>query len=170
MTMQYDVKAAKIQGSGLLYVGRVRLKQLSIIGTGTAGYIDIFDTATAPTAATYARSGTTVTVTSSAHGLNTGDKVGIAYVGATNVAPVSGNYIITKVDANSFTITDLNSGTIAGGTVCNYVTGGAEWVLGANTGTGVQPFQFLLPGEGTLCEYGIYSNSSNIVATQISYG
>jgi hypothetical protein len=170
MTMQYDVKTAKIQGPGLLYVGRVRLKQGTVLGNGTAGYIDFFDTASAPTAATYARSGTTVTVTATAHGLNTGDRVGIAYVAAAGVAPVSGNYTITKLTADTFTITDLNSGTIAGGTVCNYVNGGGRWAMGINTGTNLQPFQLLVPSEGVLCEQGIYANSVNITSTQITYG
>jgi hypothetical protein len=170
MTMQYDVKTSKVQGAGFLVVGRVRLKQGTILGNGTAGYIDFFDTNTAPTAATYGRSGTTVTVTSTGHGLVTGNKVGIAYVAASNVAPVSGNYTVTVVDANTFTITDLNSGTIATSTVCNYVTNGNKWAMGTNTGTNLQPFQLLVPSEGILCEQGVYANSSNITSTQITYG
>lgn len=167
--MQYDVKTSKVQGVGFLYVGRVRLKQATILGSGTSGYIDFFDTATAPTAATYGRNGTSVTVTSTGHGLSTGAKVGIAYVAASNIAPVSGNYTITVVDANTFTITDLNSGTISTGTVCNYVSNG-EWLMGINTGTNVQPYQILLPGEGILCRFGVYANSVNINSTQITYG
>jgi hypothetical protein len=170
MTMQYDVKTSKIQGSGLMYSGRVRLKQGTILGSGTAGYLDFFDTTTAPTAATYGRSGTTVTVTKTAHGLSTGDTVGIAYIAAGGVAPVSGNYKITKVDADTFTITDLNSGTIATSTVCNYVNNGGRWLMGINTGTNLQPFQLLIPGEGILATLGIYASSSNITSTQITYG
>jgi hypothetical protein len=171
MTMQYDVKTAKIQGSGLMFSGRVRLKQGTVIGNGTAGYIDFFDSVSAPVAATYGRSGYTVTVTKTAHGLYTGNRVGIAYVAAGGVAPVSGNYTITKVDADTFTITDLNSGTIATSTVCNYVaTNNARWLMGINTGTNLQPFQLLIPGEGILCEQGVYVNSSNITSTQITYG
>lgn len=169
MTVQYDVRTSKVQGPGFLFVGRVRLKQATVLGSGTAGYIDFFDTTTAPTAATYGRSGTTVTVTSTGHGLSTGAKVGIAYVAASNVAPVSGNYPITVVDANTFTITDLNSGSISTGTVCNYVANG-DWLLGINTGTNVQPYQVLLPGEGLLCVNGVYANSVNITSAQITYG
>ena len=170
MTMQYDVKTSKVQGPGFMYIGRVRLKQGTVIGNGTAGYLDFFDTATVPTAATYGRSGTTDTVTKTGHGLSTGDIVGIAYVAASNVAPVSGNYPITKVDADTFTITDLNSGTIATSTVCNYVNNGGRWLLGINTGTNLQPFQLLIPSEGILCIQGIYANSVNITSTQITYG
>lgn len=171
MTMQYDVKTAKIQGSGQMVVGRVRMKQGTIIGNGTAGYIDFFDSTTAPVAATYGRSGYTVTVTATAHGLLTGDRVGIAYIAASGVAPVSGNYPVTVVDANTFTITDLNSGTIATSTVCHYTnSGNGNWIMGLNTLTGVQPFQLLIPGEGILCQRGIYSLSSNITSTQVTYG
>jgi hypothetical protein len=168
--MQYDVKSAKLSGSGFLILGRTRLKQVGFIGNGTAGSFDIFDTATAPVSATYARSGTTVTVTSSAHGLNTGDTVGISYAAATGVAAVSGNYQITKVNDNSFTITDLNSGSISGGTVCIYVSGGGRWLYGLTTSTGVQPFQILVPGEGILASLGLYSHSSNIASLSVSYG
>lgn len=170
MTMQYDVKTAKVQGVGFLVLGRTRLKQVTVLGNGTAGYYDIFDTDTAPTSATYARALKVVTVTKTAHGLSTGDKVGIAYVAAANIAPVSGNYTITRVDADTFTINDLNSGTIAGGTVCHYVTNGNRWSMGINTGTNLQPYQILIPGEGILCEQGVYANSSNITSTQVSYG
>jgi len=169
MTMQYDVKTAKIQGVGAVVSGRCRLKQATIIGSGTAGYIDFFDSTTAPVAATYGRSGTTVTVTSTGHGLTTGTRVGIAYVAASNVAPVSGTYTITVTDANTFTITDLNSGTNATGTVCNYVAN-SSWLMGINTGTNVQPYQVLVPGEGILCSKGVYANSVNITSTQVTYG
>jgi hypothetical protein len=74
------------------------------------------------------------------------------------------------VAANLAAITDLNSGTIATSTVCNYVAGGGRWLLGITTSTGVQPFQILVPGEGILCLYGIYTNSLNIASTQITYG
>jgi len=171
MTMQYDVKTSKIQGSGCMVSGRTRLKQGTIIGTGTAGQIDFFDSVVAPTAATYGRSGTTVTVTSTGHGLNTGDKIGIAYYPASNVAPVSGNYSITVTDANTFTILDLNSGTISTGTTCYYTnTNTGNWLMGLNTSTGVQPFQLIIPGEGILCQKGIYSQSTNILSTQVTYG
>jgi len=168
--MQYDVKTAKIQGSGLMVSGRCRMKQGTIIGNGTAGSIDFFDSVTAPVAATYGRSGTTITVTATAHGLNTGDRIGIAYAAASGVAPVSGNYTITKVDADTFTITDLNSGTIATSTVCHYTNTNGNWIMGLNTLTGVQPFQLLIPGEGILCRAGIYSLSTNITSTQVTYG
>ena len=166
--MQYDVKASHLSGSGLMVSGRVRLKNLIYLGTGTAGSIDVFDTTTAPVSATYARSGYTVTVTKTAHGLSTGQTVGITYSAASNVSAVSGNYPITVLTADTFTITDLNTGTIAGGTACLYSTG--KWLGGFNTSTGVQPFQVILPGEGVLAENGIYAVITNILFQTVHYG
>jgi len=169
MTMQYDVKGSHFSGSGLAVSGRTRLKNLIYLGTGTAGSIDIFDTTTAPvTTATYARSGTTVTVTSTAHGLTTGQNIGITYATASGVSAVAGNYVVTVTGANTFTITDLNSGTIAAGTACIYSTG--KWVTSYNTGTAVQPFQVIFSGEGILAQNGIYVVVTNISFQTIQYG
>jgi hypothetical protein len=166
--MQYDVKTSHSSGSGLLVSGRVRLKNLIYLGTGTAGGIDLFDTTTTPVAATYARSGYTVTVTKTAHGLATGQNVGITFSAASSVSPVAGNYVITVLTADTFTITDLNTGTIAGGTACIYSTG--KFLGGYNTSTGVQPFQVIVPGEGILAQNGVYAVVTNIVFQTITYG
>jgi len=169
MTMQYDVKSAHFSGSGFAILGRTRLKNLIYLGTGTAGGIDLFDTTVAPVNATYGRSGTTITITSTAHGLSTGNIVGITYSPASAVSPVAGNYVITVVDANTFTITDINSGTIATGTSCTY-SGTGRWMVGYNTGTAVQPFQVIFSGEGVLANTGIYVVETNISFQTIQYG
>ena len=60
---------------------------------------------------TYSRSGTTVTVTITAHGLTTAT----AYrVDCTSGTGTDGTYTITVVDANTFTYTDSASGTTSG--------------------------------------------------------
>jgi len=168
MTMQYDVKGTHFSGSGLAVSGRVRLKNLVYLGTGTAGSIDVFDTTTAPVSATYARSGYTVTVTSTAHGLVTGQVVGITYAAASGVAAVAGNYVVTVTGANTFTITDLNTGTIASGTACVFSTG--KFMTGYNTGTAVQPFQVIFSGEGILALNGIWIVVTNISFQTVQYG
>ena len=168
MTMQYDVKASHLSNSGLMVSGRTRLKNLVYLGTGTAGSIDIFDTTTAPVTATYARSGYTVTVTSTAHGLVSGQNIGLTFAAATGTSATAGNYVVTKLTADTFTITDINTGTIAGGTACIYSTG--KWLVSYNTTTGVQPFQVILPGEGVLAQSGIYAVVTNIVFQTIHYG
>jgi hypothetical protein len=167
--MQYDVKGSHSSGSGLVVSGRVRLKNLIYLGTGTAGSIDLFDTTTAPvTTATYARSGTTVTVTSTGHGLTTGQNIGITYAAASGVSAIAGNYTVTVTGVNTFTITDLNSGTIAASTACVYSTG--KWLTSYNTGTAVQPFQVIFSGEGILAQSGVYVVVTNINYQTIQYG
>jgi len=168
MTMQYDVKGSHFSGSGLAVSGRVRLKNLVYLGTGTAGSIDVFDTTTAPVSATYARSGTTVTVTSTAHGLTTGQNIGITYAAASGVSAVAGNYVITVTGANTFTITDINTGTIAASTACVYSTG--KFITSYNTGTAVQPFQVIFSGEGILAQNGLYVVVTNINFQTLQYG
>ena len=168
MTMQYDVKGSHLSGSGIMVSGRARLKNLVYLGTGTAGSIDIFDTVTAPVSATYARSGTTITVTKTSHGLVSNQTLGMTFSAASGASATAGNYIITVVDANSFTVTDINTGTIASGTACIYSTG--VWMTGYNTGTAVQPFQAIFSGEGILASTGIYVSVTNISFQTIQYG
>ena len=49
--MQTDVKAGHLNNSGFVVLGRNRLKAVSMVGTATAGTLDIFDTTTAPVSA-----------------------------------------------------------------------------------------------------------------------
>ena len=44
MTMQYDVKATSANASAQLVTGRVRLKQFTFVGSGTAGSLTLYDT------------------------------------------------------------------------------------------------------------------------------
>ena len=167
--MQTDVKAAHLNNTGFMLLGRTRLKALSVVGTATAGTLDVFDTTTAPvTTATYARSGTTVTVTSTAHGLVTGDVRGFAFASVSGVSATNGNYTITKTGANTFTLTDINSGTIAASTAMSYST---LWVISYDVGaTDVFGNIVLIPGEGVLIQNGIYMIMTNITSANIYYG
>ncbi len=60
---------------------------------------------------TYARSGTSVTVTKTAHGLIVGDQV---YLDFTSGAAVDGSYTVVTAAANTFTVTTTASGTTSG--------------------------------------------------------
>jgi len=166
--MQTDVKAGHLNNSGFVVLGRTRLKALSTVGSATAGTLDIFDTVTAPVSATYARSTTTITVTKAAHGLATGDVVGLAFATASGTSGTNGNYVITVASSSTFTVTDINSGTIAGGTVAVYST---SWVASYDTGAAdVFNNYVLLPGEGILVKNGIYLSMSNITSANVYYG
>jgi hypothetical protein len=167
--MQTDVKAGHLNNTGFMLLGRTRLKALSTVGTATAGTLDVFDTTTAPvTSATYARSGTTVTVTSTAHGLVTGDVRGFAFASASGSSATNGNYTITRTSANAFTLTDINLGTIAASTAMSYST---LWIASYDVGaTDVFGNIVLIPGEGVLIQNGIYMIMTNITSANIYYG
>jgi len=166
--MQTDVKAGHLNNTGFMLLGRTRLKALSVVGTATAGTLDVFDTTTAPvTTATYTRSGTTVTVTSTAHGLVTGDVRGFAFASASGISATNGNYTVTRTGANTFTLTDINSGTIAS-TALAYST---LWLNSYDVGAGDLFGNFaLIPGEGILVQNGIYMIMTNVTSANIYYG
>ena len=166
--MQTDVKAGHLNNSGFVLLGRTRLKAVSTVGSATAGTLDIFDTTTAPVSATYARNAAVITVTKVAHGLVTGDVIGITFATASGSSGTNGNYSITRTGADTFTVTDINSGTIAGGTVAAYST---LWVASYDIGaTDVFSNFAIIPGEGILVKNGIYLNMANITSANVYYG
>ena len=170
--MQTDVKQGHLNQSGFFVLGRNRVKGISFFGTGTDGTVVLFDTASVPvtSSVTYARSGTTVTVTKTAHGLSTGNVVGIHFDSNTSQSATDGNYVITVASSSTFTLTDINSGTITS-TAASYVSGGGRWLMtyeiDATDTFSNTPF---IPGEGVLAANGIYALMTNIDSTQIFYG
>ncbi len=66
---------------------------------------------------TYARAGTTVTVTIPKHGLVDGFQAELEFSAGTGGTATSGVYPITVVDDDTFTVEDAASGAITGGTV-----------------------------------------------------
>ena len=171
--MQTDVLAGHLDVSGFIVpTGRNRVKQITFQGSGGgAGVVELFDTTVAPTTATYGRSSALVTVTKSAHGLATGDRVGIGFSAAAGASATDGNYVITVVDSSTFTFTDPNSGTVTAGTACRYVNSGARWLVSFGTSTSVTtPVAVLIPGEGMLAALGIYVNLSNASYITVFYG
>jgi len=171
MGMQYDVKQGHLNQSGFFVLGRNRVKGVSFYGTGTDGTLVLFDTASAPVTAsvTYARSGTTVTVTKTAHGLTTGTVVGIHFDANTGVSATDGTYSITVTGANTFTLTDINSGTITS-TAAAYVPNGRWLMTYENDATDTFSNAPVIPNEGVLAVNGIYAYLTNIGAAQIYYG
>jgi hypothetical protein len=168
--MQYDVKQGHLNESGFFVLGRNRVKAISFFGG--SGTLVLFDTTVAPvtSSVTYARTGTLVTVSKTAHGLVTGDVVGIHFASNTGVSATDGNYSITRVDANSFTLNDINTGSITS-TAALYVSGVNRWLLTYETHSSDE-FQNapLIPGEGVLARNGIYAYMSAIDSAQIYYG
>ena len=170
MAMQYDVKQGHLNESGFFVLGRNRIKAISYFGGGAT--LVLFDTTVAPVTSgvTYARTGTLVTVSKTAHGLATGDVVGIHFDSTGGVSATDGNYSITRVDANSFTLDDINTGSIAS-TAALYVSGVNRWLLTYETHAS-DDFQNspIIPGEGVLATNGIYAYMSSMDSAQIYYG
>ena len=166
---QTPVKQAHLNASGFMVLGRNRVKAISFTGSATAGYVSLFDTTVAPvTTATYGRSGTTITVSSTAHGLVTGQVIGVDWAAGTGGTATNGNYPVTVTNANTFTITDINSGSITAGAAMVYAS---RWLLtydvAASDSFNNAPF---IPSDGVIAVDGIYAQMSNVVACNIYYG
>ena len=170
MTMQYDVKQAHLNGSGIFVIGPTRIKGLSLTGSATAGQLTVFDTITAPvTTGTYGRSTTTVTVTQTAHGLTTGQIIGIDFSAGTGGTATNGNYVVTVTNSSTFTVTDINSGSITAGAAMVYSTG--KWLMTYDVAAGDSYNNApVIPGEGVRVDTGVYGYISNLTAANIYYG
>jgi len=166
---QTPVKQAHLNASGFMVLGRNRVKAISFTGTSTAGYVSLFDTTVAPvTTATYGRSGTTITVSSTGHGLTTGQFIGIDFAAGTGGTATNGNYAVTVTNANTFTVTDINSGSITAGAAMVYAN---RWILtydvAASDTFNNAPF---IPSDGVIVTDGVYAQISNLLAVNIYYG
>ena len=178
MAMQTDVSTIHLNQSGFGYIGRTRIKGIVISCNSTGGTVNIYDSLTAPvTTGTYGRSGTTVTVTSTAHGLVTGQRVGISFGIGTGGSATNGNYTITRTGADTFTLTDINSGSITSTPACSYVSNtvgsnSTQWHASFDTAGAAGTTSITFPGEGILIENALYAvmTPTNITAVSIFYG
>ena len=168
--MQYDVKQAHLNSSGYFVNYPVRVKGVSFAGAATAGYITLFDTSSTPVSSsvTYAQTANIVTVTKTAHGLSTGDVIGIHFLSNSGVSATDGTYSITRTGADTFTLTDINSRSITS-TAAVYAVG--KWLLTYETvATDIFTNVPFIPGEGIRAETGVYAFMVNMDAAQIIYG
>jgi hypothetical protein len=177
MAMQYDVSSIHLNSTGFGYIGRIRVKGLVISSTSTGGTVTLFDSLTASISATYEQAANTVTITKVAHGLVTGQKIGISFAAASGNSATNGNYEITRLTADTFTITDINSRTIAAGTACSYVSNATtsnstQWHLTIDTAAAAGTTNIVFPGEGILIENALYvgMTTTQIPAVTIFYG
>ena len=166
---QTNVQQAHLNASGFMVLGRNRVRGISFTGSATAGYVTLFDTTVAPvTTATYGRSGTTVTVTSTGHGLVTGQVIGIDFAAGTGGTATNGNYPVTVTNANTFTITDINSGSITAGASMVYAS---RWLMTYDVVAGDYFNNApIIPEDGVLAVNGIYAQISNLAGVNIYYG
>jgi hypothetical protein len=168
-SIQYDVKSAHLNVSGQMVTGRTRLKGLLGIGSATAGTVNLWDTLTAPVAITYGRSGTTVTVTLAAHGLTTGNTVGLTFATGTGGSATNGNYVVTVLTSSTYTVTDINSGSVTAGAAG---TQGTRWMTSYDTpaSAAANSITMLIPGDGIVARNGIYAQMTNQTDLTIFYG
>jgi hypothetical protein len=112
---------------------------------------------------TYSQTGTTMTVTLTAHGLVTGNRV---WLSCTTGDGNSDLYSVTVTDANTFTVTSSTSES-ASGNVNVYTQILTE--IDCATATS---FYTLIPGEGIVGQDGLYVGlpSTGTVTTTIFYG
>ena len=160
--MQYDVKSYIAKNSGTAVDYRTRLKGITVTSsTVSARNIAVADP-TVVQSGTWSRSGTLVTVTITGNGLTNGDRVFLDV--ATGTTMRDGVYTVSNVTANTFTVTSVTSGT-ANGTVDMYTKLYLELDTYNTIGLPVK-----IPGEGILCENGIFVGLGSSVTATIFYG
>jgi len=106
---------------------------------------------------TYARSGTTVTITAASHGLVNGDQIIADF---TSGAASDGLYTIANVSTDTFTITDSVSGTISAGETIYFTParfGEGVWEECAQPGINVKFDKDTMPVKLTFVEAGTYA-------------
>lgn len=163
MTMQYDVLAKHASISSTLVNFATRLKNFTVTsGTSSLRSSAICDP-TVYKSGTYDRlvSSTTVTVTITAHGLTTGDRV---FMDFTSGTAVDGVYTVTTLTANTFTVTTAAS-TATSGNITFY----SVILLEVDTYNTIG-LPILIPGEGIRCPNGIFVGVGGTVTATIYYG
>ena len=141
---------------------RTRLKGVTVTSaTVSARNIAIADP-TVVKSGTWSRSGTLVTVTITNNGLANGDRVFLDVAPGTTMR--DGVYDVSNVTQNTFTVTSATSGT-ANGTADMYTSLYLELDTYNTIGLPVK-----IPGEGILCENGIFVGLGSSVTATIFYG
>ena len=111
------ITVATIDGNDIAFEGTFECR----------AWVDFATLATTVKTGTYSRTLTTVTVTSTAHGLTTGDQV---YLVFTSGAAVDEQDAVTVTGVNTFTVTTTASGSTSGN-VTIYVEKGARTIRGS---------------------------------------
>lgn len=160
-SMQYDVKSQYASASGVLVPFRSRLKGATFSPAVSSAGAAIFVNNLLLTG-TYARSTTTATITVANHDLVAGDWV---YIDFQAGGPTDGVYqVVTAADANTFTVTVVDSGGTSG-TVSIY----NDVLMQVSVST-VSSSNTVIPGEGILAQDGIRVFLSNSVTATVFYG
>jgi hypothetical protein len=163
--MQYDVKSAHAQNTGLLVTQvPVRLKAITV----TSGTVSTRNTAvcdpTVQASGTYARvsPSATITVTIVNHGFVTGQRV---FLDFTSGIARDGTYAVTVTGDDTFTCVDPLVTSDASGNVTAYSSIALEIDTFSSVGLPV-----LIPGEGIYCPNGIFVGCGSSVTATVYYG
>jgi hypothetical protein len=163
MTTQYDVKSYHVTTSKTVTSSAVRLKSITVSPATASLRSSAVADPTVFKTGTYARlaASTTVTVTITAHGLETGDRV---FMDFTTGTAVDGVYAITKTNANVFTVTTA-ANTATSGNVTFY----SSILLEVDT-YNIVGLPILVPGEGIYCKNGMFVGVGGSVTATVFYG
>lgn len=160
--MKYDVRSSIAKSSGTLVNSRTRLKGVTVSSATVSARNTAIADPTATKSGTWSRTGTTVTVTINNNGLTNGDRVFLDVAAGTTMR--DGVYEVSNVTTNTFTVTSVTSGT-ASGTVDMYTKLYLELDTYNTVGLPIK-----IPGEGILCENGIFVGLGSSVTATIFYG
>jgi hypothetical protein len=160
--MQYDVRSSIAKSSGTLVNSRTRLKGVAVSSATVSARNTAIADPTVKKSGTWSRTGTAVTVTITNNGLTNGDRVFLDVAAGTTMR--DGVYEVSNVTTNTFTVTSVTSGT-ASGTVDMYTKLYLELDTYNTVGLPIK-----IPGEGILCENGIFVGLGSSVTATIFYG
>jgi hypothetical protein len=113
---------------------------------------------------TYSRTGTTITVTITSHGLNTGDQVGLDFTTGT---ATDGIYIVTVTNTNVYTVTDVATGSTSGNVTQDAMiraSGNVSSITDNGTGNYIANFTIALPNENYASFASLNNTDSNTSA------
>ena len=161
MAMQYDVVSKHAQTSTTLTTSRVRVKNITVTsGTSSLRNIAIADP-TVYKSGTYSQTLFVITVSITAHGLTTGDRVFLDVTSGTGRDAV---YAVTVTNANTFTVTSAAS-TSTSGNATIYTSIALELDTYSTVGLPI-----LIPGEGILMPNGVFAGVGSSVTMTVYYG
>lgn len=160
--MQYDVKSYLAKESVVAVDYRARLKGITVTSTTVSTRNTVIADPTIKKSGTWSRTGTLATITIADNGLMDGDRVFLDIAPGTTMRDAV--YDVSNVTQNTFTVTSITSGT-ASGTLDMYTKIYAEFDT-----YNVVPLVVRVPGEGILCENGIFVGLGASVTATIFYG
>jgi hypothetical protein len=142
--------------------GTITLSSTGPVATNTFTLNGVTFTGITALTGTYTRAEKTVTVSITSHGLTTGNTV---YLDFTSGGGTSGIYVVTVVNANSFTVTDSVSGTTSGNVA---LTTGNKFNIGGSLAATALNISYAINSSTSDAVSGVVSASSSGAVVTIS--